>query len=354
MRLMSLLLVLFACLLPLSLPAAAASPQVVIHGSGATFPYPIYAWWGLRYGKESGTKLLYDAIGSGGGIEHITKGDVDFGASDAPLSQQELDRYGLMQFPTVLGGVVPVINLPGVDKGKLRLTGPVLADLFLGRISRWDDPAIRSLNPGLDLPGLPVSIVHRSKGSGTTWIFTHYLSDVSPAWKDAVGIGKVVKWPVGKAAIGNGGLNDAVTATPGALGYCEYAFVVESGGNYASLQNRDGFFVQPNAEGFQAAANSANWADSGDGLVLTNKQGTNTWPIAGATFILLYRTQQQPELAREVLNYIDWGYRKGGTLADYLNYVTLSDAMVDGIEQRWTSELHGPNGEPIWPVQPMN
>ena len=325
-----------------------ASAEAVIQGAGATFPYPVYAWWALRYGKTSGTKILYDAIGSGGGIERIEGRTADFGASDAPLSQEELDKYGLIQFPTVLGGVVPVINLPGVEKGQLRLTGSLLADIFLGHVNRWNDPAIRALNPGLKLPDMPISVVHRTKGSGTTWIFTHYLSMVSDEWKQKVGTGKVVNWPVGTAAIGNGGVNDTVNSTPGGLGYCEYAYVVESGGNYAILKNRDGNFVQPNKAAFQAAADSANWAGKGDEIILTDKPGANTWPIAGATFILMYKKQQNPELAREILRYFDWAYRKGDDVAEYIDYVTLSDEVVAMIQRGWAKELHGPNGEVIW------
>jgi len=346
MRLMILMFGLVGVLL--SAKPAVGFAEAGMHGAGATFPYPIYAWWGLRYSKEGGSKLLYDAIGSGGGIKHITAGDVDFGASDAPLSQRELDKLGLIQFPTVLGGVVPVVNLPGVAKGKLRLTGPVLADLFMGRITRWNNAAITALNPGLSLPDLAVSVVHRSKGSGTTWIFTHYLSDVSASWKQKLGVGKLVDWPVGTAAVGNSGVSDAVAAKPGAIGYSEYANVVESDSNYALLQNQSGNYPEPNPEAFKAAANSANWAGSDDELVLTNKPGAGTWPIAGATFILMYKKQQNPDRAREVLSFIDWGYRKGGSLAELINYVALSDTVYESIEKRWASELRGPNGEVIW------
>ncbi|HKI61231.1 MAG TPA: phosphate ABC transporter substrate-binding protein PstS [Mariprofundaceae bacterium] len=329
-----------------NIPAVTA--QTVIQGAGATFPHPVYAWWALRYGKQYDTKLLYDAIGSGGGIKRIEGRTADFGASDAPLSQAELDKYGLIQFPTVLGGVVPVIHVPGIPKGTLRLNGSLLADIFLGRISNWNDAALAALNPGIKLPNLPITVVHRTRGSGTTWIFTNYLNKVSVDWQQRIGVGKVVAWPAGVAAIGNGGILETVNATPGAVGYCEYAYVVQSDSNYALLQNHAGQFVQPNRAAFQAAADSGNWSGQGEDLVLTDMPGRNAWPIAGATFILMYKKQENPEIARAILHFFDWCYRKGDDIAGYIDYVTLSDQLVDNIRREWSRDLRGPFGEIIW------
>jgi len=321
-----------------------------INGAGATFPYPIYVWWALRYGIENPSSMIaYEGIGSGGGIKRIEGRVVDFGASDAPLSQEELDKHGLVQFPTVLGGVVPVINVPGIEPGTLKLTGSLLADMFLGKVSRWDDPAIAELNPDIDLPNLPINVVHRTKGSGTTWIFTNYLSKVSDAWKAKVGTGKVVDWPVGEAVIGNEAVNERVRQLPGGLGYCEYAYVVQTRSNYAMLQNSAGNFVKPNHLSFQAAAAGANWTGSGEEIVLTDKPGQYTWPIAGATFILMYKQQQDPEMARRILKFFDWAYRKGGYYAELIDYVSLSGEVTDTIRRKWTESFRGPDGEVIWP-----
>jgi len=340
----------FLCVLTMARPAVVhADEQMQIHGAGATFPYLIYTWWALRYGVENaGTQIAYEGIGSGGGIKRIEGREVDFGASDAPLSQAELDKYGLVQFPMVLGGVVPVINLPGIEPGTLKLTGPLLADMFMGRVSSWDDPAIAALNPDLTLPKLPISVVHRKKGSGTTWIFTNYLSKVSDVWKTQIGTGKVVEWPVGEAAIGNEAVNERVRQLPGGLGYCEYAYVVQTRSNYALLQNSAGNFVKPNRLSFQAAAAGANWSGSGEEIVLTDKPGQNTWPISGATFILMYKQQQNPEMARNILHFFDWAYRKGGYYAELIDFVGLSNEVSNGIRRKWTESFRGPDGEVIW------
>jgi len=324
----------------------------VIHAAGATFPHPIYAWWALRYGREHDMHLEYNATGSGGGISRIEKGTVDFGASDAPLSQKELDEYGMIQFPTVLGGVVPVLNVPGVASGELHLTGTLLADIFMGKIKNWNDPALRSLNSDLNLPDIPIRVVHRIKGSGTTWIFTNYLSKVSPEWRDRLGNHKLIKWPVGKGAYGNSGIIDKVNQIMGAIGYCEYSYVVQSNGTYALMKNFDGYFVEPTQASFKAAAGSVDWSKKGADIVLTNKGGRNTWPIAGATFILMYKKQRFPEAARRILSFFDWCYREGDLYAEGIDYVTLSDTVKNDIRHTWGEELHGLNGEQIWPIHP--
>ncbi len=352
MFLRTLLMALASMMILMAVASAPARADVTIKAAGATFPYPIYAWWALRYSRETDTRLDYNATGSGGGIERIEKGIVDFGASDAPLSQEELDKYGLIQFPTVLGGVVPVIHVPGVASGDLHLTGPMLADIFMGKITRWNDPALRGMNPGLHLPDMPITVVHRIKGSGTTWIFTNYLSKVSPAWRDTLGNHKVIEWPVGEGAHGNDGIIDKVNATAGAIGYCEYSYVVQSNGTYALMKNLDGYFVQPTQASFKAAAGSVDWSKKGADIVLTNKGGRDTWPIAGATFILMYKKQQFPETARRILSFFDWCYREGDLYAENIDYVTLSDAVKNDIRRTWREELRGINGERIWPVRP--
>ena len=337
------------CLLNSITPAKA---NVVIHAAGATFPYPIYAWWALRHGRLDGSKLEYNATGSGGGIRRIEQKVVDFGASDAPLSQTELDQYGLIQFPTVLGGVVPVIHIPGIKTAQLMLTGPILADIFLGEITRWNDPALVQLNPKLALPNLPISVVHRTKGSGTTWIFTNYLTKVSPAWSHRFGVNKLINWPVGQAGIGNGGVIQKVQQTNGSIGYAEYAYVAQSNSPYALLKNADGYFVKPTAKNFKAAAGYVDWSKKGTDIVLTNKPGKQTWPIVGATFILMYKIQRNPEIAQKILSFFNWCYQEGNFFANAIDYVTLSPEVKQNIRGVWHQELHDLYGNPIWPIIP--
>ena len=328
---------------------AQAGGGMVIYGAGGTFPSPIYVWWSLQYARTSDARILYDAIGSGKGIARIKSGAVDFGASDVPLSSAALDQYGLIQFPTLLDGVVPVINVPGIPHGQLKLTGPVLADIFLGRIQRWNDPALAALNPDLTLPDLPITVVHRIKDSGTTWIFTNYLSKASRPWRERFGNHASIHWPAGTGAPGNGGIVDRVATTAGAIGYCAYADVRQSHSDYARIQNRDGYFVRPDRAGFRAAADGVQWSDGDNRLVMTDKPGRTTWPIVGATFILMHRMQQDPELARETLRFFDWCYRDGGRFAEQLDYVPLPDNLVRHIRLAWRRTLRTVDGNRLWP-----
>jgi phosphate transport system substrate-binding protein len=320
-----------------------------ITGAGATFPYPIYAKWADAYKKATGTGLNYQSIGSGGGIKQIQNKTVDFGASDMPLKPADLDKDGLMQFPTVVGGDVPVINLSGVKAGEMKLTGPVLADIFLGKITKWNDPAIVALNKGLKLSDKDVTVVHRSDGSGTTFIWVNYLSKVSNEWKETVGEGTSVNWPVGVGGKGNEGVASYVQRIDGAIGYVEYAYALQNKMNHTLVQNRDGNFVTPNIDSFRAAAAGAQWEKApGNYLILTDQTGKNAWPISGATFILVYKTQEKPEQAKEVLKFFDWAYASGDRLAMDLDYVPLPDSVVKMIQAQWKTQIKDASGKAIY------
>ncbi len=323
---------------------AAAAAEIT--GAGATFPYPIYAKWADAYRKETGVGLNYQSIGSGGGIKQITAKTVDFGASDMPLKPEDLQKGGLMQFPTVVGGAVPVVNVKGIGPGQLKLTGELLADIYLGKVTKWNDAAIKAVNPQLDLPDVPVSVVHRSDGSGTTFIWSNYLSKVSAEWKQKVGEGTSVKWPTGVGGKGNEGVASYVQKINGSIGYVEYAYVLQNKMAYAELKNAAGEFVAPNAKAFQAAAAGADWKSApGMYLILTNAQGKGAWPVAGATFILMHTTQDKPENARQVLKFFQWAYRKGDSMAESLDYVPLPDSVVRLIEGNWKQIKDG-SGKP--------
>jgi len=320
-----------------------------ITGAGATFPYPIYAKWADVYKKETGVGLNYQSIGSGGGIKQISAKTVDFGASDMPLKPEDLQKSGLMQFPTVIGGDVPVLNLKGVASGQMKFTGEVLADIYLGKIKKWNDPAIAALNPHLKLPESAISVVHRSDGSGTTFIWTNYLSKVSPQWKSKVGEGTAVNWPTGVGGKGNEGVASYVQRIAGSIGYVEYAYVKQSKIAYALVKNRDGRFVAPNAQGFQAAAAGADWNKApGMYLILTDAPGAQSWPIAGATFILMHKIQDRPENAREVLKFFSWAYAKGDGMAESLDYVPMPNRVVDLIQASWKSHIKDASGRPVY------
>ncbi len=345
--------ILLACAITLftfSFSPVTASAETVIKGAGASFPYPLYRWWSLRYGKTSDTRIDYESIGSGGGIKKIQAKEVDFGATDAPLSADELNKHGLIQFATVLGGVVPVINVPGVAKGELKLSGALLADIFMGKVSNWNHDSIKKLNPDQQLPNLAIKVVHRSESSGTTWIFTNYLSKVSPAFKSTVGNAKKVTWPVGVSVNGNEGIVKEVHGTPGTIGYAGYDFAVQSETNYTMLENRSGKFVHPNHDSFQDAAASVDWSRKNADIILTDKDGENAWPIVGATFILMHKTQTSTAKAKELLSFLNWCYSKDGDFpAEMIDYVPVPDELVATIQNEWTT-IKGSDGKAAWPL----
>jgi len=329
--------------------SALAGEVSAIAGAGATFPYPIYAKWAAAYNKETGIRMNYQSIGSGGGIKQIKAKTVDFGASDAPLKAEELDQAGLMQFPMIIGGVVPVVNLPGIKAGEIKLSPAVMADLYLGKIKKWNNKAIAELNPDVNLPSTAVSVVHRSDGSGTTWIFTNYLTKVSKNWADKVGNDKAVAWPTGVGGKGNEGVASYVKRIKGSIGYVEYAYALQNKMTYVKLKNRDGNYVDPTSENFQAAAAGADWAHApGYYLVLTDQPGANAWPISGASFILMYKNQEKPEVAEAVLKFFDWSYNNGGKMAESLDYVPIPKSVVSLVENTWKQEIKGSNGQAVW------
>ncbi len=323
-----------------------------ITGAGATFPYPVYAKWADAYKKQTGVRMNYQSIGSGGGIKQIKAGTVDFGASDKPLTPEELEKSGLIQFPTVLGGVVPVINLEGIQEGQIRLTGTVLADIFLGKIKRWNDPAIADLNDGINLPASNIAVVHRADGSGTTFLFTDYLSKVNPEWKAKVGADASVAWPVGTGGKGNEGVANFVRQIKNSIGYVEAAYVKQSRMNYVRLQNPDGAYVMPVEENFRAAAANTEWVKAPSFYeILTNKPGQNSWPITGATFILMHKSQVNPAKALAVLKFFQWAYANGDEMALELDYIPLPDNVVKLIEESWESNIKGKDGLAVYPAR---
>ncbi len=328
-----------------SLHAAAAD----ITGAGATFPYPIYAKWAEAYKKATGIGLNYQSIGSGGGIKQIVAKTVDFGASDMPLKPEDLNKEGLIQFPTVIGGDVPVYNVRGMKPGQLKFSGEVLADIYLGKIKKWNDPAIAALNAGVTLPDQAISVVHRSDGSGTTVIWTNYLSKASAEWKQKVGEGTAVDWPVGVGGKGNEGVAQYVQRLNGSIGYVEYAYVLQNKMNYALVKNRDGQFIAPSSQAFQAAAAGANWKSApGMYVILTDAPGKASWPIAGATFILMHKVQEKPDNAKQVLKFFDWAYANGDQLATQLDYVPMPDAVVSIIKNEWHNSRRDQAGKPLY------
>jgi phosphate transport system substrate-binding protein len=336
-----------------ALAAGTATAHAVdLTGAGATFPYPIYAKWAEAYKQKTGVGLNYQSIGSGGGIKQITAKTVDFGASDAPLKADQLDKEGLVQFPTVIGGVVPVVNVKGIEAKELKLTGELLADVYLGKVKRWNDPAIARLNEGARLPDKAITVVHRSDGSGTTFIFVNYLSKVSQEWKEKVGEGTSVSWPTGVGGKGNEGVASYVQRIDGAIGYVEYAYALQNRLGYGQVKNRDGQFVSPTSEAFQAAASGADWKGTpGFGAILTDQPGKGSWPISGATFILMHRQQPKPETAREVLKFFDWAYENGDQMAAELHYVPMPDQVVQQVRALWREQIKGAGGQPVYSQQ---
>jgi phosphate transport system substrate-binding protein len=311
-----------------------------ISGAGATAPAPIYQKWAEAYRAKTGVGLNYQGIGSGGGIKQIEAKTVDFGASDKPLAPADLNSHGLMQFPTVIVGIAPVVNIPGVNAGQLHLTGQVLADIYLGEIRRWSDPRIANLNKGVRLPNLPITVVHRSDGSGTTFLYTSYLKIVSPAWGSKVGASDSVQWPTGQGGKGNDGVAAFVKQTPGSIGYVEYAYAKNNNLAYVDMADKSGAFIAPNEQTFTAAAAHAEWnAAEGFAPVLLDQPGANAWPIAGATFILIYKNPGNAAATANVLKFFDWAYANGDAMANQLAYVPLPGNVKSMIRQAWSSEV---------------
>ena len=331
-----------------SVSSAAAAD---ISGAGSTFGYPIYAKWADMYKKETGNGLNYQSIGSGGGIKQIKAKTVTFGATDMPLAAKDVEETGLVQFPTVVGGDVPVVNLDGIKAGELTLDGATLADIYLGKIKTWNDAAIQKLNPGVKLPSNAIVVVHRSDGSGTTFIFTNYLTKVSEQWKSDVGASTAVEWPAGIGAKGNEGVANNVAQTKGAIGYVEYAYALQNKMTSLDMINLDGKRVAPNAAAFQAAAAHADWAHAKDYyVILTNQPGPETWPIAGATFILMHKVPADAAASTVALNFFAWAYAKGDKAAEALDYVPLPDAVVSQIEKTWAASFKTADGKPVYPA----
>ncbi len=317
-------------------PANAAD----ISGAGATFPYPIYAKWADSYKKETGNGLNYQSIGSGGGIKQIKAKTVTFGATDAPLTGKDLDDTGLAQFPMVMGGIVPVVNLDGIKPGELTIDGPTLAKIFLGDIKKWNDPAIAKLNPNAKLPDQAIAIVHRSDGSGTTYNFVYYLSEVSGDFKSKVGVNTSVQWPAGIGAKGNEGVANNVANTKGAIGYVEYAYALQNKLTHTKMINKAGKAVEPTSAAFQAAAANANWkSQPGYGVILANQPGDGSWPMTAATWILIYKKPADAKATAEALKFFAWAYKNGGKMAEELHYVPMPEKVVKDVEAYWKSEV---------------
>lgn len=303
-------------------------------GAGASFPAPLYSKWAADYNKATGVKINYQSVGSGAGLRQIEAKTVDFGASDAPLKDDELAKKGLLQFPTVIGGVVPVVNIKGISPGQIKLSGQVLGDIYLGKITNWSDAAIKALNPGVNLPDAAIAPVRRADGSGTSFIFTNYLSKVNAEWKSKVGEGTAVNWPTGAGGKGNEGVAAFVGRLPNSIGYVEYAYVKQNKLNYVQLQNADGAFVPPEDSAFKAAAAGADWAKSFY-QILTNQPGKESWPITGATFILMHKAQDKPTQATTSLKFFEWAYKSGDKTAADLDYVPMPDSVKNVIMKSW-------------------
>ena len=331
--------------------AASGAHAAEISGAGATFPYPVYAKWADAYKKETGIGLNYQSIGSGGGIKQIKARTVTFGASDAPLKGEDLEASGLVQFPMVMGGIVPVVNLDGIKPGEIVLDGPTLARIYLGEITKWDDAAIAKLNPGVKLPATAIAIVHRSDGSGTTYNFAYYLADVSADWKSKVGVNTSLQWPAGIGAKGNEGVANNVANTKGAIGYVEYAYALQNKLTHTRMINKSGKAVEPTSEAFQAAAANADWKSKpGYGVILANQPGAASWPMTAATWILLYKQPEDAAVTGEALRFFAWSFDKGDKFADELHYVPMPDNVVKDIKSTWASEIKDKSGKAVYQV----
>lgn len=318
-----------------------------VTGAGASFPAPLYGKWADSYHKATGVKVNYQSIGSGAGIKQITARTVDFGATDMPLRPEVLARDGLVQFPTVIGGVVPVVNVQGVAPGQMRLTGPVLADIYLAKITKWNDKAIADLNPGLSLPNADIAVVRRADGSGTTFLFTNYLSKVSEEWRTRVGEGTAVQWPTGLGGKGNEGVSAFLQRIPNSIGYVEYIYAKQNKQSHTLLRNAAGNFVAPDDTSFKAASADADWGRAAFGEILTNQAGKDAWPITGATFILMHRLQDKPAQGAAALRFFEWAYQNGDRTAQELEYVPLPDSLVRKIQASWADIKDGA-GRPVF------
>ena len=333
----------------LGMSVATSAFSMDITGAGATFPYPIYSKWAEAYKATTDVGMNYQSIGSGGGIKQINAKTVDFGASDMPLKPDVLEKDGLVQFPAVMGGEVLVVNLPGIEAGQIKLTGSLIADIFLGKITKWNDPEIAGLNKDVNLPDMKITVVHRSDGSGTTFIFTNYLSKVSPAWETKPGVGTSIDWPAGVGGKGNEGVASYVQRIKGSIGYVEYAYALQNKMVYTMLQSKDGEFINPSIATFQAAAAGADWEHApGFYEILTNEEGKESWPITGATFILMHKTQENPANAKEVLKFFSWAYANGGKMAEELVYVPMPEKVVKQIEASWKENIKDSAGNAVW------
>ena len=317
-----------------------------VTGAGATFPAPIYAKWADAYNKATGVRINYQSVGSGAGIRQIKAKTVDFGATDMPLKDEDLAKDGLIQFPAVIGGVVPVVNIKGIKPGQIRLTGQVLGDIYLGKITKWNDAALTALNPGVPLPDAAIAVVRRADGSGTTFVFTNYLSKVNDEWKAKVGEGTAVNWPTGAGGKGNEGVAAFVQRLPNAIGYVEYSYVLQNKMTYTLMRNKDGNFVTPGDAAFKAAAVGADWNKTFY-QITTEQPGKDTWPITNPTYILMYKSQEKPLTAANVLKFFDWAYNNGDKMADELDYVPLPAAVKDLVRKHWADNLKDASGKAI-------
>ena len=318
-----------------------------VTGAGASFPAPIYAKWADAYNKATGARINYQSVGSGAGIRQIKAKTVDFGASDAPLKDEDLAKDGMIQFPTVIGGVVPVVNIRGIQPGQLRMNGQVLGDIYLGKITKWNDPALTSLNPGVSLPDAQIAVVRRADGSGTTFIFTNYLSKVNGEWKSRVGEGTAVNWPTGAGGKGNEGVSAFVGRLPNSIGYVEYAYAKQNKMSHVLLRNKDGAYVAPDEANFKAAAAGAQW-DKSFYQILTEQAGKDAWPITGATFILMHKVQDKPQQAVNSLKFFDWAYKNGDAMASELEYVALPESVKNLVRKQWAAELKDASGKAVF------
>ncbi len=334
-----------AALLALSLLPAAVLAQDVT-GAGASFPAPVYAKWADAYNKATGARINYQSVGSGAGIRQIKAKTVDFGATDMPLTDEELAKDGLLQFPTVIGGVVPVVNIKGIAPGQIKLTGAVLGDIYLGKITKWNDAALTALNPGVPLPDADISVVRRADGSGTSFIFTNYLSKVNAEWKAKVGEGTAVNWPVGAGGKGNEGVAAFVQRLPNSIGYLEYAYVKQNKLTYTLMKNKDGQFVAPDDDTFKAAAAGAEWNKSFF-QVTTDQAGKTAWPLTNPTYILMYKSQDKPASAANALKFFDWAFANGDKMAADLDYVPLPDSVKALVRKQWTDQIKDTGGKPV-------